>query len=70
MFIHVPRNTGQEFKNIYTYNKLPGVPAGLLFLLLLLFPFSKQKNGSGLDGSEEGELLANMDEFLLILSCV
>jgi hypothetical protein len=47
---------------------IPGVPAGRLFLLLLL-PFSKQENGSE-EGSEEEELLPNMGEFFsLSLLC-
>lgn len=39
---------------------IPGVPAGLLFLLLLL-PFSKQEKGSE-QGTEEDELLPNIGE--------
>lgn len=44
---------------------VPGVPAGLLFLLLILVvPFSKHENGSE-EGSEEQELLANMSRVII-----
>jgi hypothetical protein len=46
---------------------LPGVPAGLLFLLLVR-PFSREANASeDEDGAAEEAVLSNMDGFNLLL---